>query len=361
MNSRHRLPAAAALVAVIVSAAPGAAAAAPPSGEPAPLGYTTYGSPIEVCRPTDRRLDSVSGIAVTSDGTYVQNDRDGTLWQLDQACRPVRQLPVPADVGRLVDTEDLAFADGSLWIADTGGNRVQRTVVSLIQVTASPSQVHRYALVYPDGPHDADAVLISPDGSQVLIVTKSGTVLAADAPLRTTAPTPLLVITQIRMSALAGRNPGPGAILVTGGAVSPDGLHLVLRTYNEAWEWDAADGRLADAFGGLPRKVTMPPMKQGEAITYTPDGQAFLVSGEQLAPVYRVTIDRPRYARTESAGTSGATTHDRGMIGAVLAAGAVGCLLLLVGAVVAERRRSRRRSALAADSQHARALQREPN
>jgi hypothetical protein len=365
VSSWRRLPAAV-LVAAFVSAGSGGAAAAPPSAGPAPLGYTTYGAPTQVCRPTDRRLDSVSGIAVTSDGIHVQNDREGTLWRLDDECRPVRQLPVPDEVGRLVDTEDLAAtADGSLWIADIGGNRVQRTVVSLVQMNVNTGELRRYALRYPDGPHDADALLISPNGSQVLIVTKSATgtatVFAAVAPLRTTAPTPLQPVAAVRMGSLMGRNPGRGAVLVTGGAVSPDGMHLVLRTYNEAWEWDAGDGRLADAFQGLPRKVVLPETRQGEAITYTSDGGAFLVSGEQLAPIFRVAIDRPSYAPAEAADTP-AARHDRDLIGLVLAAGAIGCLLLLVGALRAERRRSRRPSAeLAEDVQRAEALRSEPN
>ncbi len=322
----------------------------PAPGDPAPLGYATYGVPTMVCTPSDRRLDSVSGIAAVDGRMYVQNDRESALWELDQACRPVRQLRVPADLGQLIDTEDVAAtSDGSLWIADVGGNRVQRVTVSLVEVNRVTGNARRYPLVYPDRPHDAETLLISPDRSQVLIVTKSetgtATVYSAGMPLRADAPTRLRAVAQVRIAALVGRNPGKAAVLVTGGAVSPDGMHVVLRTYNEAWEWDVADGGIAEAFREPPRKVTLPVMKQGEAITYTSDGSGFLVSGERLAPIYRVSIDRPRYAPTgvPTGDASGpGTRRPRSPLAAVIVAGAIGCALVLIGAVVLERRRFNR-------------------
>jgi hypothetical protein len=286
-------------------------------------------------------------MVATRVGTYVQDDRLGALWQLDQACHPVRQLVRPADLEPMIDTEDLgATDDGSLWIADIGGNRVRRVTVSLVRVNPITGEANRYSLVYPDRPRDAEALLISADGGQVLIVTKSATgtatVYTPGGPMRTDTPTPLRPVGLIQVASLIGRNPGSAAVLVTGGAVSRDGKHVVLRTYTEAWEWDITDGKIADALRGVPRKVTLPVMKQGEAITYTPDGSGFLVSGEGLAPIYRVSIDRPRYAPTGVATSS--TPGDSGGVsrmGTVIAAGAIGSVLLLIGAIVRERRRVR--------------------
>jgi hypothetical protein len=134
-------------------------------------------------------------------------------------------------------------------------------------------------------------------------------------------------------------------LLVTGGAVSPDGLHVVLRSYNEAWEWDAADGDLAAALTGLPRKVDLPDTKQGEAITYTSDGQALLAAGEQLDPVFRISVDRPQYAPTRAATADEPYRPvDRNRVATVLVVGGLVCLVVLIGAILAERRRSRRRT-----------------
>jgi hypothetical protein len=328
------------------------AAGAPAPGPPAPLGYTTYGVPTVVCAPTDGRIDSISGLAYRGGAIWVQADRDSSLWRLDDRCRPVQRAAL--DAGRLVDTEDLAgTADGTLWIADTGGNRVRRTEPAVLKVPAGGGQLTRYQLRYPDGPHDAEALLVSPDGAQLVLVTKSSsgvsTVFTPAAPMHDGGTTPLQAVGAIRVSALAGRNAGPGAVLVTGAAVSPDGQHVVLRTYNEAWEYDAPDGRLAEALQGLPRKVALPETKQGEAVAYTPDGKALVVAGERLDKVYRISVDRPRYAPTASAPVVEPPRNNRSAVAAVLVGGAVVCLLLLVGAVVAERRRHRRPSTAAED------------
>jgi hypothetical protein len=241
-----------------------------------------------------------------------------------------------------------ATADGTLWIGDLGGNRFNRTSVSIIKVPVS-GKTTRYSFSYPDGPHDAETLLVSPDHKQILIITKveSGvsTIFAPASAPRAGGTVPLEAVGTVRANTLADRNPGKSALLFTGGAVSPDGLHLVLRTYSEAWEWDAPDGDLTAALLGLPRKVELPVTKQGEAITYTADGRGLLAAGEKLDPVFRVAIDRPRYAPTASvaAGSEPSRPVDRSKVGVVLIGGAILCLMVLVGAVLTERRSAHRR------------------
>jgi hypothetical protein len=204
-----------------------------------------------------------------------------------------------------------------------------------------------YSFSYPDGPHDADTLLVSPDHKQILIVTKvasgESNVYAPASPPRAGGTVPLQSVGTVRSNTLTERNPGKAALLFTGGAVSPDGLHLVLRTYNEAWEWDAADGNLSEALTGLPRKIPLPVTKQGEGITYTADGQALLAAGEQLDPVYRVSIDRPRYAPTGrlAAEEESSGSINRNTVTAILVGGVLLFLVVLIVALIVERRRSR--------------------
>ena len=62
------------------------------------------------------------------------------------------------------DAEDLAVGpDGSLWVGDTGDNEQRRSTVALIVVPArGEPELHR--LTYPDGPHDAEALLVDARG-----------------------------------------------------------------------------------------------------------------------------------------------------------------------------------------------------
>jgi hypothetical protein len=69
--------------------------------------------------------------------------------------------------------------------------------------------------------------------------------------------------------------------MVTGGAVSPDGTRIVLRTYTDAYLWRAEDGDVAGALAtGRPVRLPLPPTAQGEAVTFTPDGRSLLTSTE---------------------------------------------------------------------------------
>ena len=70
---------------------------------------------------------------------------------------------------------------------------------------------------------------------------------------------------------LAGQN------WVTGGANSPDGSKVVIRTYSDAYEFDVKNGDVVSAITkGKPRITPLPDDAQGEAIAYTPDGASFL-------------------------------------------------------------------------------------
>lgn len=97
--------------------------------------------------------------------------------------------------GSLVDAEAVAYAGGRLFIADIGDEDVSRQSVRVFEFAdPAPNQQRgsdftAYELVYPDGPHDAGAVLVDA-GGQLRIVTRAaeGAVYRAPARLQTDAP-----------------------------------------------------------------------------------------------------------------------------------------------------------------------------
>jgi hypothetical protein len=119
-------------------------------------------------------------------------------------------------------------------------------------------------------------------------------VYAAPRPLLTTGD--LTKVADLKLAALrpAGQT-GAASLLVTGGAVAPDGVHVALRTYTAAYEWDAPDGDLVRALRGRPRVVALHD-KAGEAIVYSPGGRSLLTAGEGVpgalseVPIVRVTL-----------------------------------------------------------------------
>jgi hypothetical protein len=210
-----------------------------------------------------------------------------TLYVLDTACRVVGVRTAAVDP---YDPEDLAIAaDGTVWLADTGDNALQRSTVALLALRRDGSTAV-YRLTYPDGPHDAEALLLPPDGTPY-VVTKE--VLGNSGVYRPTrrlvagGTVPMAEVASLRL-ALTGTSGGPvgraGQLLVTGGAVSADGRLLALRTYTDAYVWRLTGSDVPRALAARPERVALPPAPQGEAISFAGDGR-LVVAGEGLPGV----------------------------------------------------------------------------
>lgn len=239
------------------------------------------------CAVDDARLAELSGLAVVGDALWAMADggRRVELHRLDPStCAVVDSRIVAVDP---YDAEDLAAGpDGSLWVGDTGDNERRRATVAVIVVPpAGEPQLHR--LTYPDGPHDAEALLVGADGVPTVITKDIGrtAVYRPEQTLTGPGPTPLVHVTDVQLPA-SDTVGGPigqfGARTVTGAALSTDGAVVALRTYTDAWLFAVPDGdprRIADALRGVPVRVPLPGEPQGEALAFTADGT--LLSGSE--------------------------------------------------------------------------------
>lgn len=246
-----------------------------------------------VCTPDDPALAELSGLAMVGGKTYGIGDSgtDDSVVVLDGDCAVTGTVPVPVDP---YDIEDMGVdADGRLWLADTGDNQRIRSTVALIDLDPASGDGQLHRLTYPDGPHDAEALLVQRDGVP-LIVTKE--VLVANGIYRpaggasldglaSPGPTALERVGELRLGPTTtpgGPVPVGGSTLVTGGAVSADGTVAALRTYTDVYLFSAPDGDLARALTTTtPVRVALPNQPQGEAIAFTPDGD--LLAGSESA------------------------------------------------------------------------------
>ncbi|MGB2568691.1 hypothetical protein ACPFP2_09615 [Micromonospora citrea] len=277
-------------VVVTLVVIPGAATAAPTAAATA------------VCRVADERLDEISGLAATDDGFVAVNDGSDEesrrqIFFLDADCAVLRTVRFPS---RPRDTEDLAVtADGTVWVADIGDNDRARDTVALWVLRPGSRRPALHRMTYPDGPHDAEALLVTGDG-RPLIVTKQGGaagLYAPATPLRAGATVPLSRVGEVRLPDSTTRNPYGffGRGLVTGAAGAPDRRRVVLRTYADAFEYDVPDGDVIAALtSGRPRVVPLPDEPQGESVTYSRDGRFLLTVSETAdqPPGTRPTILR---------------------------------------------------------------------
>lgn len=179
------------------------------------------------------------------------------------------------------DWEDLANgpcpasvdAEACLWIADVGDNDGERAEVRLYVVPATlDAGVDAVAcpLSFPDGPEDAEALLVHPDGT-VRLVTKDDGGEADVYRVRPRCDGATEVLEHEAEIELDGA--------VTGGAVSAAGDRVVLRTYTGAWTWEGC--RLD--WSAPPERVDLGSEAQGEAVAFTEDGG--LVTTSEGAPL----------------------------------------------------------------------------
>lgn len=284
-----------------------------------------------VCRIDGKHMTELSGMVTTAAGFVVVNDGSDDpaarkIFYLDHKCAVTRTVSFPS---RPRDTEDMGQTpNGTLWVADIGDNDRNRPTIGLWKLPKGSTHPQLYRLTYPDGPHDAEALLFNGDGTP-LVVTKtvgSAAVYEPVADLRTDKPTTLKKAGEVPLPITTTSNPFsiPGRLVITGGAVSPDGKHVALRTYADAFEFDVTGGDVVGAIiRGTPRQIAMPNEPQGESVAYTTDGTALLTVSETSRQPAGTKAEILRYALPpRPAATTHATTAPAAGGGAKSAAAA---------------------------------------
>ena len=198
------------------------------------------------CALDDPRLDEARGWPQSPrDSPSVNDSGNATVvYTLAPDCSVTATRSVGVS-GR--DVEDLARgADGTLWLADIGDND-RRRADHRPDPAPGPRRGRRARLVYPDGPHDAETLLLPADGRPVIVTKDLGGrsgVYTTDAPPAGPSPTPLRRVGEVVVPLDEHRRAATAravrAGLYTGGALSADGRVAALRTYTDAWLFPVA-------------------------------------------------------------------------------------------------------------------------
>jgi hypothetical protein len=258
-----------------------------------------------VFRLQDPSIDESSGLAVSlrhRGVVWTHNDggTEARVFALDRNGR-TRAIITLRGIDPF-DPEALAPGRGAqgepvLFLADIGDNRQMRSDVSVFRF-AEPARVADQAVAadwfrlrYPDGAHDAEALLVDPRDGRLWIATKdllSGGLYRAPVRMSTQGPNLLERVAEV-----------PG--LVTDGAFLPDG-RFVLRSYVTAYVFRSP--------GKVEAEAALPPQEQGESLAI--DSDALLVGSEGPgAPVYAVAVPRasapPSTSPTPASGATPST------------------------------------------------------
>jgi len=240
-----------------------------------------------VCRLSDDRLIEISGMALSRqhpDVLWLHNDSSHGpyLYAVSAStCETLARIEVAGIEAR--DLEGMAVGvDGKgrpvIWLGDIGDNRDSWPSVRIHRIREprviedQTVQARTYEVTYPGGPLNAETLLADPQSQQMWIVTKQlarGGLYALPDPPRKRNVTEFV------------REEGP---LITDGAIAPSGTQYVLRDYVNA-----------TIYRGLPpgervATIALPIQVQGEAITWTSDETALLITSERDDRLIRIAI-----------------------------------------------------------------------
>jgi len=253
-------------------------------------------------RVADPALDELSGLVAS-------RTRRGLLWAHEDSGAAPELVALRADgrvLGRFVvpgasalDWEAIATgpAPGGgarLYVGDVGDNEARRDSIDVYRLpepdparpgATAPAQ--RLRLRYPDGAHDAEALLIDPRRDELVVVTKE---LGGTRAYSTRASRPAGRVVTLR------RGPSLPLLLVTAGDVSADGGVVALRTYSELLLW-ARPGR-GSLFKALRRRPCSSFVArgegQGETLALDRRGRTALTVPEGVRPALRRYAPAPR-------------------------------------------------------------------
>ena len=253
-------------------------------------------------RATDARVaqctpqGSTVRVAELPEGSGVAASRraPGRAWAHNDSGKPL--LVALSDGGQAAGTVQVAGAEvgdceamavgpcpaGScLYLADIGDNDAERdriTIYRMAEPDGSSESVpvgDVFHATYPDGPHDAETLLVTPRGD-LFIVTKGETGPVALYRFPGT-PRPNTVVRLSRVGTPRHESRAAPDDRITDGAVSPDGTWIVLRTRRALLVHRAADltsGSWREA-GRIDLTALGEP--QGEGVTFASDTVLYLV------------------------------------------------------------------------------------
>lgn len=272
-----------------------------------------YGPPSRVGLLDYKEINESSGIVAsrTTPGLYWTHNDSGDgpfIYAFDNQGGHKGVWRVTGATAR--DWEDIAAGPGPergtnyLYIGDIGDNKGKRLELTVYRVpepvitpgdaasTKSKPQSTRdleaIRLRYPDGKHDAEALLVHPVTGNIYIITKvefaNSVIYEADAPLDTGEATTLVRVGELTVPGLFGG-------MITAGDISPDGRRIVLCDYAQGYEIVLPDtrGDFNLIWKQPLRPIALGERKQGEAIGYRLDGKALLTTSEgKHSPVNQV-------------------------------------------------------------------------
>ncbi len=266
----------------------------PRDGPAAPCARFAVARPLATVRADS--LEELSGLAVSRRDPAVlwaieDSGNEASVHALDRTGRRLGEV-------RLNDTQNVDFEDlalgpcptgDCLFVADIGDNAEARTDLAILRLPEPAAvdghaTVERFAFRYPDGPQDAEALVVDPEGRPVILTKRrDGTTRLYRVPLVATG-----TAVAERIGALDVFDLADGLVsAVTAADLSADGTALYVRTYGSGFVFRLPTRDLAATDRAIRILLPVAVEPQGEALAFDPaTGGALQVSEGTNAPIY---------------------------------------------------------------------------
>ncbi|OKS87712.1 hypothetical protein [Mucilaginibacter polytrichastri] len=268
--------------------------------------------PVTMGRLQDKLMDETSGMAASAinpDIFYVHNDSGDTsrFFAINAEGKLKATYYYHGMAGGkfgVWDCEDIAVGPGPaknksyIYLGDIGDNGATHKNSTIYRfnepkITAKDSVSNINAAVlylkYPDGPRDAETLMVDPLEKLLYIVSKrQDSVTVYTTPLLFKNGDTVTLTKQCRLY-FKGLRP---LRWITAGDISADGKQILLKSYVNVYYWQRQPGETVwQAMLRKPKELPYEQEHQGEAIAFTRDGKAYLTTSEGVyAPIYKYFI-----------------------------------------------------------------------
>lgn len=256
-----------------------------------------------------KQMDEISGIAasgINANIYYIHNDSGDTsrFFAINPAGKIISTVYFKGDPKErkfgVHDCEDIAVGPGPVkgksyvYMGDIGDNNATRPYITVYRMeeqkgwakdslsTAAAVPVH---FKYPDGPKDAETLMIDPIEKLIYIVSKRKDSVGVYTSPLSYKPNDTLQLTKRCKLYFKGFPPFKW---ITAGDISKDGQQILLKNYVKVFYWKRTG--IEPVWKTLLRKPEELPYdeeKQGEAIGFTNDGKGYFTASEGIGtPIY---------------------------------------------------------------------------
>ena len=246
-----------------------------------------------------QRFPITAGIIDEASGLAASFNLSGYLWTLQDSGKPnslylvstdgksIKEYNIPGSLNH--DWEDMASGPGPvdgtnyLYIGEIGNNNPPMTATNIIyripeinDISASFSQdkLEKITFSYPDGPRDAETLLLDPVTKDIFIVSKE--IMQAGL-YRLAYP-------QSTDGTMTAEKVGiiPSVVFATGGNVSFNGAEILIRNYTSVFYWQRKSGETIGQtlMRASDKSLVTAVEPQGEGIAFDREGKGFYTLSE---------------------------------------------------------------------------------